>query len=103
MRDAAKVGAVSYSHEDLDEEAQRVNANLYYILVLTCKDKAQGIVKSIPSGKGLEALRLLCVEFEPKVPSRFSGMPLSILYPNAQDNDPNNVGDAGAEVRGTDR
>ncbi|CAK0854432.1 unnamed protein product [Prorocentrum cordatum] len=88
MRDAAKVDADSYSHEYLDEEARRVNTNLYYILALTCKSKAQGIVKSVPSGEGLEAWRLLCVEFEPKVPSRFSGMLDSILYPHVQDNDP---------------
>eukprot|EP00959_Pyramimonas_sp_CCMP1952_P266477 5570918-Pyramimonas_sp.AAC.1 len=44
MNDAAKVDAEAYSHEDLYEEAQRVNANLYNMLVLTCQDKAQGIV-----------------------------------------------------------
>ena len=36
MRDAAKLDAVSYSHEDLYKETQRVNTNLYYILMLTC-------------------------------------------------------------------
>ncbi|CAK0873953.1 unnamed protein product, partial [Prorocentrum cordatum] len=44
MRGAAEVAAEAYAHEDLDKEAQRVNTNLYYIPVLTCKDMAQGVV-----------------------------------------------------------
>ncbi|CAK0904052.1 unnamed protein product [Prorocentrum cordatum] len=74
--------------EIFDEDAQGVNTNLYYILVLTCKDKAQGIVKSVAAGEGLEAWILLCVEFEPKVPSRFSGMLDAILYPMMQEHVP---------------
>ncbi|CAK0887843.1 unnamed protein product, partial [Prorocentrum cordatum] len=88
MRDAAQEDAEANAHEYLDEEAQCLNTNLYYILVVTVEDKAEGIVNSVPAGAGLEALRLLCVEFDPKVPSRVSGMLGSILYPRVQENDP---------------
>ena len=88
MRQASQVEAEAYNHADLDEEAQRIIANLYYISILTCKDKAQGNAKSAPWGEGLEAGRLLCVEFEPKVPSRFPGMLNAIHYPTLPEADP---------------
>ncbi|CAK0905881.1 unnamed protein product [Prorocentrum cordatum] len=78
---------------ELDENAKYRDGvtweNWSFVLSAYCMaDKGQGIVKSVAAGEGLEAWRLLYDEFEPKVPSRFSGMLDAIMYPTMQEHDP---------------
>ena len=64
MRNAASVDAKPVDHDDRDEDARRLSTTLYNILVFICRDNVLGIVSCVPFDEGLEAWRLLSVEFE---------------------------------------
>ena len=68
-------------HETLPDLEIKVSTQIFYILAMTCKGRALSIVQRVREGYGAEAWRMMCREFEPRLPSRFQGMLQSILMP----------------------
>ena len=76
---AAEASTAPMINAALEMPAVGPSHQLYFVLVVTCKGQALGIVINAGQGEGLEAWRLLCQRFEPKVHSRQAGLLLSIL------------------------
>ena len=60
------------------ETVQRSN-ELYYMLVLICREKALSKVTSVAEGEGYASWRALIDEYEPKLSRRFAGLLVHIL------------------------
>ena len=58
-----------------------LGAQVYYILALTLRGRALGVVQRTSEGNGFEAWRLLCAEFEPRLPGIFQSMLQALLAP----------------------
>merc|ERR1712194_547342 len=68
-------------HVTMPESEIKVSTQIFYILAMTCKGRALSIVQRVREGFGAEVWRMMCREFEPRLPSRFQGMLQSILTP----------------------
>ncbi|CAK0901850.1 unnamed protein product [Prorocentrum cordatum] len=69
------------SNISMEPHGRRLSAQIFYVLALTCRGRALSVVQRAPEGWGIEAWRQLCIEFEPKLPSRFQGMLQQLLDP----------------------
>ena len=63
----------------LDPGEAAISSQIYYVLVLLTKGRALDKVQAAGEGEGLHAWRLLHLQFEPHVKSRFVGMLMAIL------------------------
>ena len=57
-----------------DPADQAISAQLYYVLALSCKERALEKLRAAPIGNGLEIWRLFCEEWEPRQRMRFTAM-----------------------------
>ena len=69
----------------MTDRERRLSAQLFHVLALTCRGKSLQVVRRVPEGFEFEAWKQLCKEFEPRLPSRFSGMLRAILSPTTTD------------------
>ena len=69
----------------MTEVERRLSIQLFYVLALTCRGQALQAVRRVPEGFGFEAWKQLCREIEPRLPSRFQGMPQALLSPTRMD------------------
>ena len=67
--------------DTLNAEEQQLSRGLYHILVMTLKNRALAIVRSIQDNRGLEAWRKLCQHDEPLVPQRSIALLQGLLSP----------------------
>ena len=63
----------------LGTEKARFSAQLYYVLVMTCRQQALNRVVNAGSGEGLEAWRALVRHHEPSTSTRHAGMLMELL------------------------
>ena len=68
-----------------DPADQAISSQLYYVLALSCKDRALEKLRAAPIGNGLEIWRLFCDEWEPRQRMRFTAMLTSILHTELMD------------------
>ena len=54
---------------------------LYGLLVQVCAGRALALLRIVPDNNGLEAWRVMCREYEPKVAARTTAMLSAILNP----------------------
>ena len=64
---------------DLEPHEKQLSTQLYYILVMLCRDKAQDKMNAVGSGEGFEAWRQFIIDWDPKVRTRRVGMMIKIL------------------------
>ena len=69
-------------HDPGNEEHSR---SLYYMLVMSCREKALKKLRSVLEGHGLEAWRIFNLEWEPRQQQRFTAMLTSILRAELED------------------
>ena len=63
----------------LDPGARSISSHIYYVLVLLTKGRALDKVQAAGDSEGLQAWRLMCLQWEPNVKSRYVGMLMTIL------------------------
>ena len=86
--DTARAMDVPVSNDQLGERAGRMSTAIYHTLVQLMDGRALAILQLTPRGNGLEAWRLLCREFQPRVGGRFATMLRAILRPDWWLNEP---------------
>ena len=69
-------------HDPGNEEHSR---SLYYMLVMSCGEKALKKLRSVLEGHGLEVCRIFNLEWEPRQQQRFTAMLTSILRAELED------------------
>ena len=67
----------------LEARSEELSSQVFYILALTLRGRALGVVQRVPEGNGMEAWRQLCAEYEPRLPGRFQAMLQALLSPQA--------------------
>ena len=63
----------------LSPEEQGLSTQLYYILVMLCRDRALDKLRNSGENEGLEAYRQLYLEYNPRLKTRYVGLLLEIL------------------------
>ena len=79
MESAAALQDQPADHSQMSDEERRTSTQLYYMLVLLCKDRALDSVRNAPEGNGAEAWRRLMWEFEPGVGVRYGAILQGLL------------------------
>ena len=75
----AETSSTPVLNATLDGPSQSLSAQLFYILVMTCKGVALTKVINAGPSEGLEAWRLLVQHYEPSSHTRHAGMLLGLL------------------------
>ena len=60
------------NNDGMSVEERLLSEHMCYVLASSCRGRALSAAQRAPEGWGIEAWRQLCIEFEPKQPSRFS-------------------------------
>ena len=68
-----------FSTLNLDEQGRAISTQIYYVLLLLTKSRALDKVQAAGESEGLHAWRLMHLQWEPDVKSRFVGMLMAIL------------------------
>ena len=76
---------VVVDNTSMTEVERRLSIQLFYVFALTCRGKALQVVRRVPEGFGFEAWKLMCREFELRLPSPFQGMLQALLSPTRMD------------------
>ena len=80
----ANCETMTFENAKLQHDELEMSCQLFYILAMLLKGRALTIVQRAPEQAGFEAWRMLCIEFEPRLPARFQGMLQSILSPSIE-------------------
>jgi len=67
------------SNRDLDPANRHLSTQLYYILVMLSRDKAQDKIKKIAAGEGFEVWRNISLDYDPKVRTRRVALLIKVL------------------------
>ena len=79
MKDAEASDAPKLNVSLSNDDEMAASQQLYFVLIMQTKGEPLDIVVNAGNGEGLEAWRLLCLRYEPRVHSRQAGMLLEIL------------------------